>query len=166
LPQAAAEVAPAFHHHAASELPRIQRGGAEMVLIAGDAYGARSPVPVFAPMFFIEARLPANTELELPAEHAEHGVYVIEGEVDWGDVRVATDRMAVRAGASAPRLRSRGASRLILFGGAPLDGERHLWWNFVASTRERIEQAKAAWVEGRFGRVPGDEDEFIPLPTR
>jgi redox-sensitive bicupin YhaK (pirin superfamily) len=91
-------------------------------------------------------------------------VYVIEGEVEWDGVVVGTDRMAVQGGRVALPLRSRGPGRVILFGGAPLDGERHLWWNFVASSRERIEQAKADWAAGRFGVVPGDEDEFIPLP--
>jgi redox-sensitive bicupin YhaK (pirin superfamily) len=166
LPQAEAETAPAFHHHAATDLPRFRRDGAELVLIAGDAYGERSPVPVFAPMYFIEARLQAGAELPLPGGHAEHGIYVVEGEVDWGGQIVTAERMAVRTASPLPGLRSRTASRLMLFGGAPLDGERHLWWNFVASTRARIEQAKADWAEGRFGLVPGDEKEAIPLPPR
>jgi redox-sensitive bicupin YhaK (pirin superfamily) len=79
-------------------------------------------------------------------------------------VAVAEHQMAVQPGPRAPRLRAHAASRLMLFGGAPLDGERNLWWNFVASSRERIEQAKADWRDGRFPKVPGDEDEFIPLP--
>jgi redox-sensitive bicupin YhaK (pirin superfamily) len=134
------------------------------VLIAGSVYGERSPVKVFAPMFFLEARLAAGAELELPREHAERGVHVVEGAVSWGALDVGATQMAVQAGSSAPSLRAREASRVMLFGGAPLDGERHLWWNFVASTRERIEQAKADWRAQRFGKVPGDEVEFIPLP--
>jgi hypothetical protein len=168
LPQADAESAPAFYHHAAAELPRVQRPGAELVLIVGTAYGQRSPVPTYAPMFVAQVRLAAGTELELPPEHAEHGVYVVEGEVEWGDVELPASTMAVQTGtpdACAP-LRARCDSLLMLFGGAPLDGERHLWWNFVASTRERIDQAKADWAGGRFGTVPGDEQEFIPLPAR
>jgi redox-sensitive bicupin YhaK (pirin superfamily) len=164
LPREDAEVAPEFHHHGTDELPRIRRDGAELLLVAGHAYGERSPVKVFAPMFLIEANLADGATLDWPAEHAERGVYVIEGEVDWDGVAVGPARMAVQGARSAPPLRSRGASRLILFGGAPLDGERHLWWNFVASSRERIEQAKADWSAGRFGVVPGDEEEFIPLP--
>jgi redox-sensitive bicupin YhaK (pirin superfamily) len=165
LPRADEEVAPEFHHHDAQSLPRIQRNGAELVLIAGTAYGETSPVKVFAPMFFIEARLEAGAELALPEEHAERGVHVIEGEVSWGDVTLTATQMAVQAGESAPALRAKAASRLMLFGGAPLDGERHLWWNFVSSSRERIEQAKADWAAHRFGKVTGDEEEFIPLPA-
>ncbi len=165
LPQADAEVEPEFHHHDRDALPRISLPGVEAVLIAGSAYGSSSPVKVFAPMFFLEVQLAAGAELALPAEHAERGVHVVEGAIRWGELEVGAQQMAVQAGASAPTLRAHEASRLMLFGGAPLDGERHLWWNFVASTRERIEQAKADWRDGRFPKVPGDEDEFIPLPA-
>jgi redox-sensitive bicupin YhaK (pirin superfamily) len=164
LPQADAEVEPEFHHHARESLPRISQPGVEGVLIAGSAYGARSPVKVFAPMFMLEMNLQAGAELALPGEHAERGVHVINGSVRWGDLHIGQQQMAVQAGDQPPSLRANEASRLILFGGAPLDGERHLWWNFVASSRERIEQAKVDWREGRFPKVPGDEDEFIPLP--
>lgn len=166
LPQADEEIAPEFHHHEASELPRIERDGASMTLIAGHAYGAVSPVKVFAPMFFIEARLAAGTSLDWPEEHAERGVHVIEGAVEWDGVAVDAGGMAVQAGESASPLVANGEARVMLFGGAPLDGERHLWWNFVSTRRERIEQAKADWQEQRFDLVPGDEEEFIPLPPR
>jgi hypothetical protein len=166
LPREDAEVAPEFHHHGAHELPRIERDGAELLLVAGTAYGERSPVKVFAPTFLIEANLADGAALEWPEEHTERGVFVVDGEVDWGGVAVSAGRMAVQAGRRGAPLRSRGPSRLMLFGGAPLDGERHLWWNFVASSRERIERGKADWSAGRFGVVPGDEEEFIPLPER
>ena len=164
LPQADAEVDPEFHHHDASQLPRIERDGAALILIAGTAYGQQSPVKVFAPMFFIQAHLKAGTELEWPSEHIERGVHVIDGEVQWDDVTVASQRVAAQAGEKAAPLRATRDSRVMLFGGAPLDGERHLWWNFVASSRERIEEAKLAWAEQRFPRIPGDDQEFIPLP--
>jgi redox-sensitive bicupin YhaK (pirin superfamily) len=166
LPQADQETAPEFHHHDAAALPKIVRPGAELVLIAGSAYGQVSPVKVFAPMFFVEARLQAGAELALPSEHAERGVHVAEGAAEWGGVGLAAGQMAVQAGPTAPPLRAREACRVMLFGGAPLDGERHLWWNFVSSTRERIEQAKDDWRAQRFGKVAGDEEEFIPLPER
>ncbi|HEY0198932.1 MAG TPA: pirin family protein [Rhodanobacter sp.] len=165
LPQADAEVAPEFHHHDRDQLPRIRQPGVEAVLIAGDAYGERSPVKVFAPMFLLEVQLKEGAGLPLPNEHVERGILVVDGAVGWGDLDVAAGQMAVQAGLSSPALRAKEDSRLILFGGAPLDGERHLWWNFVASSRERIEQAKADWKAQRFGTVPGDEDEFIPLPS-
>ncbi|RCS30553.1 pirin family protein [Rhodanobacter denitrificans] len=164
LLQADAEVDPEFHHHDRAALPKIRRPGMEAVLIAGTAYGERSPVKVFAPMFFLEVQLAAGAELALPTEHSERGVHVVEGAVRWGELEVGALQMAVQAGPAAPPLRAHEASRLMLFGGAPLDGERHLWWNFVASTRERIEQAKADWREERFPKVPGDDKEFIPLP--
>nr|WP_255682916.1 pirin family protein [Dyella sp. 2HG41-7] len=165
LPKKDEEVAPEFHHHEAASLPRIRKPGAELVLIAGTAYGSESPVKVFAPMFFVESHLDAGTEVPLPDEHTEHGVHVIEGEVTWGDLNLAATQMAVQTGEGAPTVRAKTASRVMLFGGAPLDGERHLWWNFVSSSRERIEQAKADWQAQRFGKVAGDEEEFIPLPT-
>lgn len=164
LPQADAEVEPDFHHHERDALPRIRQPGVEAILIAGSAYGERSPVKVFAPMFFLEATLAAGAELMLPHEHAERGIYVVEGAVNWGGLEVNAAQMAVQSGHSAPGLVAKVATRLMLLGGAPLDGERHLWWNFVASSRERIEQAKRDWVEGRFATVPGDAEEFIPLP--
>lgn len=164
LPQADAEIAPQFHHHDRDALPRIRQPGVEAVLIAGSAYDERSPVKVFAPMFFLEVQLAAGAELALPAEHAERAVYVVDGAVRWGDLQLAAGQMAVQAGAPPPALRAGVDSRLMLLGGAPLDGERHLWWNFVASTSERIEQAKADWAAQRFDPVPGDSEEFIPLP--
>jgi len=164
LPQADQEVVPEFHHHDARSLPTIGLPGAQLVLIAGHAYGEASPVKVFAPMFLVEAKLDAGATLDLPHEHVERGVHVVDGAVDWGDVALAAGGMAVQSGAPAPPLRAREASRVMLFGGAPLDGERHLWWNFVSSSRERIEQARDDWRAQRFGTVPGDEAEFIPLP--
>ncbi|HUW53866.1 MAG TPA: pirin family protein [Rhodanobacter sp.] len=164
LPQADAEIAPEFHHHERADLPSIRQPGVEAVLIAGTAYGLASPVKVFAPMFLLEVIMAAGAELALPPEHVERGIHVAEGAVGWGELELAATQMAVQAGPSAPPLRARAASRLMVFGGAPLDGERHLWWNFVASTRERIEQAKADWQARRFDPVPGDTEEFIPLP--
>jgi redox-sensitive bicupin YhaK (pirin superfamily) len=164
LPRADEEVAAEFHHHDADSLPRIVQGGARLVLIAGTAYGKASPVKVFAPMFFIEAQLETGASLTLPEEHAERGVHVIDGEVTWGDLTIGAAQMATQAGESAPAVHANKATRLMLFGGAPLDGERYLWWNFVSSSRERIEQAKADWSAQRFGKIPGDDHEFIPLP--
>ena len=165
LPQADAEVDPEFHHHERDQLPRISRAGVEAILIAGDAYGERSPVKVYAPIFLLEVKLAAGTEFALPPEHSERGIYVVDGKVRWGELDLTATQMAVQAGSSSPPLLATEDSRLMLFGGAPLDGERHLWWNFVASRRERIEQAKVDWAAGRYVPVPGDDQEFIPLPS-
>ncbi|MFC4762771.1 pirin family protein [Dyella koreensis] len=166
LPQKDEEVDPEFHHHDADALPRIRKPGAELVLIAGTGYGERSPVKVFAPMFFIEATLEAGAELAWPDEHIERGLCVIEGEVSWDGLTVPATHAAAQTGATAAPIKATTASRVMLFGGAPLDGERHLWWNFVSSRKERIEQAKLEWQEQRYGKVAGDEVEFIPLPIR
>ena len=164
LPQADAEITAEFHHHDRDLLPRVSLPGVEAVLVAGSAYGQQSPVKVFAPMFLLEVNLAAGAELALPQEHVERGIFVVEGAVEWGGLEVGAARMALQAGTSAPPLHAREPTRLMLFGGAPLDGERHLWWNFVASTQERIEQARLNWQAQVFGKVPGDESEFIPLP--
>lgn len=164
LPKSHERIDPAFHHHPASELPVIERDGARLVVIAGDAFGATSPVRVFAPMFFVEARLEPGVRLTLPEQHAEWGAYVVEGAARFDDTELRALDMAVAYEGQPPVLEARQASVVMLFGGAPLDGERHLWWNFVASSMELIEAAKADWAEGRFPLVPGDEGERIPLP--
>ncbi|WP_413625987.1 pirin family protein [Luteibacter sp. Lutesp34] len=165
LPKSHEKIDPEFHHHPAAELPRVERGGARMVVIAGEAFGATSPVRVFAPMFFVEARLEAGARLAMPEEHAEWGAYVVEGAARFGDLAMAKRDMAVAHGGPPPVLEATEPCLVMLFGGAPLDGERHLWWNFVASSPDLIEKAKADWAAGKFPLVPGDEYERIPLPT-
>jgi redox-sensitive bicupin YhaK (pirin superfamily) len=164
LPKSHERIDPEFHHHPASELPVVERDGARLVVIAGEAFGATSPVRVFAPMFFVEARLQAGARLTLPGQHAEWGAYVVEGAARFGDTALQALDMAVAFEGDPPVLEATEASLVMLFGGAPLDGERHLWWNFVASSKELIEAAKADWAGGRFPLVPGDESERIPLP--
>ena len=163
LPIADEENAPRFDHHPAATLPQIERPGAALRVVAGTAYGARSPVAVCSPTLYVAATLETGATLPLPDEHPERAIYVVEGELTCGARRVATGTMAVFH-AGAAEVRALVPSRFVLIGGAPVDRERHIWWNFVASTPERIERAKADWREGRFGVVPGDEREFIPLP--
>jgi redox-sensitive bicupin YhaK (pirin superfamily) len=165
LPKSHEHIEPAFHHHAADALPKVRRDGADLVIIAGDAFGATSPVRVYAPMFFVEARLEAGATLTMPEQHAEWGAYVVEGAARFGDLELGALDMGVAHDGEPPVLIAREPSLVMLFGGAPLDGERHLWWNFVASSPELIEAAKVDWSEGRFPTVPGDEYERIPLPT-
>lgn len=165
LPQSHEDIEPEFHHHPAATLPVVEEEGVRLVVIAGDAFGKTSPARVFAPMFFVEARLDAGARITLPAQHAEWGVYVVEGAVRVGDLALGALDMAVAYDGEPPVLQATEASLVMLFGGAPLDGERHLWWNFVSSSPDRIETAKRDWSEGRFPIVPGDENERIPLPT-
>jgi redox-sensitive bicupin YhaK (pirin superfamily) len=166
LPVSHEETAPAFDHHPAASLPGFDDGGVKVRVLAGSAYGATSPVRTLSPLFFVEASLAAGAVMPLPSEHEERAVYVVEGEAGvWaGDVRVPARQMIVLPPGPAPTLHSDGPARVALIGGAPLDGPRHVWWNFVSSSHDRIEQAKADWTAGRFGKIPGDDVESIPLP--
>jgi len=165
LPKAAEETAPEFVHHPASTLPVIDDGGARLRLIAGTGWGARAPVATHSSLFYADATLSPGASLPLPDDHEERGVYVVEGEVEVAGDRFEAGRMLVFRAGDRLTLRAgpRGA-RLLLLGGAAMDGPRYLFWNFVSSSRERIEQAKADWQAGRFGKVSGDEQDFIPLP--
>jgi hypothetical protein len=165
LPQAHEEAEPDFRHHPADSLPEIDVNGARMRVLVGNAYGATSPVRTLSPFLYAEVWLPAGRELPLPDEPEERAVFVVAGSISCGGVRVASPRLIVFEPGSKPVLRADSDARLMLVGGAPLDGDRHLWWNFVSSRRERIEQAKRDWAEGRFAPVPG-ETEFIPLQDR
>lgn len=163
LPRADEENAPFFDHHPAETIPEVERPGAALRVVAGTAYGARSPVRISSPTLYVAATLEAGIALPLPDEHPERAVYVVEGELAVGPRRFGPGAMVVLRPGPA-EVRALAAARLVIIGGAPLEGERHIWWNFVASAPERIERAKADWREGRFGVVPGDERELIPLP--
>ncbi len=163
LPRDHEEAPPDFEHHPASTLPELRSTGAVLRLIAGEAYGQRSPASVFSGMFYVDARLEAGATAGLPPEYPERAVYVAEGAIDAAGTRHGVGEMIVFGAGGAPTIRALEASRVMLLGGAPLDGPRYIWWNFVSSSRERIEQAKRDWRERRFAAVPGD-DERIPLP--
>jgi redox-sensitive bicupin YhaK (pirin superfamily) len=164
LPRAHEEVEPSFQHHAADALPALERAGTRLRVIAGSAYGAASPVKVLSPLFYVEARLEPDAELALPDEHAERAAYVVDGSVCCDGEAHAAGVMLVFREKTPARIRALEPSRVMLLGGAPLDGERHIWWNFVSSSPERLERARSDWRERRFPKVPGDELEFIPLP--
>ncbi len=163
LPTAHEETSPSFSHHPAADLPEITGNGARLRLIAGEAYGARAPAAVFSPMFYVEAVLEAGATVELPDHHQERAAYVVEGGIEVAGDHYAVGQMTVFAAAVPVTLRAAGTARVMLLGGAPLDGPRYIWWNFVSSSRERIERAKLDWREERFAAVPGDP-ERIPLP--
>lgn len=163
LPQADEEVAPLFSHHPAATLPDLPGAGLALKLLAGSAFGLHSPVGVYAPTLYIAGTMAAGSELRLDSEHAERGVYLLSGDLAVDGQTLASSSLAVLKQGSQPRLSARTDCEIAILGGAPLDGPRRLWWNFVSSRPERIEQAKADWRAGRFASVPG-ETEFIPLP--
>jgi hypothetical protein len=165
LPKTNEEMPAGFAHHAAAVLPLLEDRGARLRLIAGEGWGARSPVAVHSPLFYADAELAPGASLPLPDQHEERGVYVVRGTVQIADARFEAGRMLLfRAGDHVSVQAGPDGARLLLLGGAAMDGPRYLFWNFVSSSRERIEQAKADWRAGRFGKVAGDEKDFIPLP--
>jgi redox-sensitive bicupin YhaK (pirin superfamily) len=165
LPKETEETAPAFAHHRGTSLPLFEDGGTQLRLIAGAGWGLAAPVVVSSPLFYADAVLAAGAAVPLPEEHEERGAYVVQGSVEVAGTRFEAGRMLLfRAGDRLALHAGPQGARLLLLGGAAMDGPRFLFWNFVASSRERIEQAKADWQTGRFGKVPGDETEFIPLP--
>ncbi len=164
LPTAHERVAPAFEHHAADTLPALERDGIRLRVLLGDAYGLRSPATTFSSQFYVEARMPAGSRLALPPA-AERAAYVVEGTVHAEPEPLGPRHMLVFEAGGAPELHALSDAHVMLIGGEPLDGPRHMFWNFVSSDPARIEQAKRDWAEDRFGTVPGDEDERIPLPS-
>lgn len=165
LPTQYEETDPTFVHHDASELPIVEDHGKRVRLICGSLYGARSPVRLLSDMFYAEVILEGDARLQVPKDYAERAAYVVEGSIG-----LAPEGETFHAGqlivfkpASEIILNASGQARLMLLGGEPLEGRRHIWWNFVSSSPERIEQAKDDWKSGRFSPVV-DETEFIPLP--
>ncbi|HTC84649.1 MAG TPA: pirin family protein [Rhizomicrobium sp.] len=165
LPQADEEAPPAFQHFGAAELPQRNDKNVTLRLIAGTAFGLTSPVKTFSPIFYADARFAPGGALHYGAEHEERALFVIEGEVQTGGIEVhGPGAMLALEKDEEITLYADAPARVMLLGGAKLDGERHIWWNFVSSSRERIERAKQEWKDGKFGLIPGDDKEFIPLP--
>ena len=148
LPLKDEEIAPEFIHYDAPSIPSLASDGAELRIIAGDAYGKHSPVKVYSPLFYVDVKLNAGARLDLPNNYADQALYVIEGVIDVEGTSVG----------------STSQSHIVFLGGEPFDEPRHIWWNFVSSSKDRIEEAKAEWKSGRFAPIPGDDKEFIPLP--
>jgi len=165
LPQADEEAPPGFQHFGAAQLPEMEDKGVSLRLIAGQAFGMASPVKVFSPIFYADARFAPGGALHYDAEHQERAFLVIDGEIQTGSAEVhGPGAMLMLEPGEEVTLYAEGAARVMLLGGAPLDGERHIWWNFVSSSKDRIERAKQDWKDGKFGVIPGDDKEFIPLP--
>ncbi|MFN4059998.1 MAG: pirin family protein [Paracoccus hibiscisoli] len=170
LPETHEDIAPSFEHHAATALPEIRDQGIEARLILGRAYGEVAPATMHSDTFYLDVTLAPRARFPLPVDHEDRGLYITEGSVSIaGQEFQAGQMMVFRPGDAITVAAGDRGARLMALGGATLNGPRHIWWNFVASSRERIEVAKqewreARWGQGRFDLPPGDRDEHIPLP--
>jgi hypothetical protein len=165
LPKAHEETKPTFEHVATSALPFITDHGREVRVVAGSIYGASSPVKTHSDLFYADVKLVAGTRLPLPVEHEERGIYVAEGSLEIAGQVYGVNQLLVFRPGDAITITAHSDARFMMLGGEPMDGPRHIWWNFVSSSKERIEAAKEDWKRARFAIVPGDEKEFIPLPA-
>lgn len=163
LPEKDEEASPAFNNYRPEQLPVFTDKGIWMRLIAGNAYGLNNEVKTNSPLFYLHVVLEAGAKLTLPKEHSERGAYIAKGSIETGGYTYGSGRMLVFAKGDDPQIIAKEKTTVMLLGGEPL-GERFIWWNFVSSRRERIEQAKADWKEGRIILPPNDNKEFIPLP--
>lgn len=163
LPAAHEEDEASFAHSAETDLPRLQAEGKRIRLILGEAYGLRSPAHFPHPAFYAEAMLAPGAILPLDADYEERGIFVVSGEIDIAGETFSAGRLLVFRPGDRISILALSQARLMLLGGDAMDGPRHIWWNFVSSRKDRIDQAKADWAAGRFQSVPG-EHEFIPLP--
>jgi redox-sensitive bicupin YhaK (pirin superfamily) len=163
LPAGREEIDPSFQHFDASKLPTVHDTGISARVIAGSAFGVASPVEMVSPWFYVEVSLAAGNTAPLDADHEERAIYIVDGEVEIAKDRFEGPRLLIFRPGDRITVRAITPVRMMFLGGDALEGPRHLWWNFVSSSKERIEQAKADWKSGNFGPVPG-EHEFIPLP--
>ena len=164
LPDASEEIAPAFEHVARSDLPEIAAGGAKARIIMGSLWGARAPTTTYAETIYADIVLDAGSSIPIDAEADERAIYLALGEASLDGMPLALQTLYVLAPGHRATLRSPLGGRVMLCGGEAFATPRHIWWNFVSSRRDRIQQAKEDWKAGRFAAVPGDDKEFIPLP--
>ena len=170
LPEKDEERAASFEHHGEADLPFLEGEGKALRLIMGRGWGETAPVSTFTDMFYADVVLEAGAKLPLPEDHEDRGVYVTQGAIEIaGEVFEAGRMMVFRPGDAITLMAGEQGARIMALGGETLNGPRHIWWNFVASSQEKIEAAKEAWAQGdwahgRFQLPPGDEGEFIPLP--
>ena len=165
LPEAVEESDPAFIHHAEAELPLVRDGGLTMRLVAGSTHGVTSPLKTASETLYADIALAAGARFEVEATQEERALYLLTGALAVDGARCEQGTLLILRTGAAITVTAQADSRFMLFGGEPMEGPRYIWWNFVSSRRERIEAAKAEWAAGRFDTVPGDEAEFIPLPT-
>jgi redox-sensitive bicupin YhaK (pirin superfamily) len=165
LPREKEEIDPSFQHFSGSDLPTIEDNGLFARVIAGSAFGRRANVGMVSDWFYVEVRLGAGRSVPLDADHEERAIYVVDGEIEVAGDRFEGPRLLVFRPGDAITVTATRDSRMMFLGGTALEGPRYIWWNFVSSSKERIEQAKEDWKQARFGAVP-DESEVIPLPEK
>ena len=144
----------------------LRENGKSVRVVIGSAYGERSPVKTTSDTLFADVHLKAGSTLPLDPDHEERAIYLLDGEIDIAGDRFGKDRLLVFKPGDRVTIAATSDTHLVIAGGAAMDGPRHIWWNFVSSRKERIDQAKAEWAAGHFDKVPGDEIEFIPLPEK
>lgn len=164
LPKSDEETEPAFHHYPQDTLPVVEQDGGSFLLIAGTAYGQESPVKTFSPMFYLGGSLEAGANFPMTDDHEERSVYVVDGAVTVNGTVLEEGQMAVLTPGASVSVTSDTGARVMLSGGARMDGDRLIWWNFVASSQDLIDRGKQEWKDGAFPKVTGDDKEFIPLP--
>lgn len=164
LPEDKEEMAPAFENTSRADLADFSYDGVAGRVVIGDFDGMRSPVRTTSDTLYVDIRLNASASIEIPAEAEERAIYVLDGRVTISGDSFPSDRLLVFRPGDRIIVSSEEGAHFMLFGGASLGSKRYIWWNFVSSSQERIEQAKEEWRTGRFDIVPGDEKEFIPLP--
>ena len=163
LPASSEEIAPSFQHYAAADLPTVTDRGFSTRIIAGSSFGVKSPVTMVSPWFYAEVTAEAGISVPLDPDHEERAIYLVDGEVDIAGDRYQGPRLLIFRPGDRITVKTLKPTRMMFLGGDALEGPRHIWWNFVSSSKERIEQAKQDWKTGRFAHVP-NEHEFIPLP--
>ncbi|WP_224367893.1 pirin family protein [Hyalangium versicolor] len=163
LPKQYEETEPSFVHHPSDTMPFVEGEGVRMHLIAGSLHGKRSPVKTLSALFYADVVLEAGARLQVPAEYEERALYLVEGTVELDGIVFNPGELLIFRPGSELVIQASSPARMMLLGGEPMDGPRYIFWNFVSSSRDRLEEAKADWKGGRFTPVP-QETEFIPLP--
>lgn len=164
LPEKYEEKAPAFQHIGKGGLPEMEYEGVKVRVIIGSLWGKSSPTPTFMDTLYLDVQMEAGATFELPIETEERAIWPVGGKIEIGGVEYNPMQMLVFRPGDQIVIKALQPLRIMVCGGETMDGPRHIWWNFVSSRKERIEQAKEDWNEGRFEKVPGDDQEFIPLP--
>ena len=169
LPEKDQESPPGFQHMDSADLPEREEFGVRLRMAVGESFGLASPIKTFSPIFYAEALFDTGGSFTVTPDHPERAIFIVEGDIQVGSenhgvhTHEAGTMLLLEAGETVT-LYSDSPARVMLLGGAKLDGHRYIWWNFVSASKERIEQAKADWQSGLFGKIPGDDMEFIPLP--